>query len=117
MCASTQQIKLFSNRELKEKFIVNRPEISRRTFASVTALTAASLVVPMLRAQPRLGKTKVSLAVADKAAFCYLPLTIAEQLGYFKDEGLEVEISDLADDARVVQAVTSGSVDVVSGAL
>lgn len=95
---------------------MNRLEINRRTFASVTALTAASLVAPLLGAQPRLEKVKVSLAVGDKTATCYLPLTIAEQLGYFRDEGLEVEISDLAGDARVLPAVIGGSADVVSGA-
>lgn len=95
---------------------MNRLEISRRTFASAAALTAAALVAPLLGAQPRLEKAKMSLAVGDKASFYYLPLTVAEQLGYFRDEGLEVEISDLAGDARALQAVISGAVDVVSGA-
>lgn len=116
MCGSVRLVKLNSNRELREKNIVNRLEISRRTFASAAALTAASLAAPLLGAQPRLEKTKMSLAVADKASFYYLPLTIAEQLGYFRDEGLEVEISDLAGDVRVWQAVLGGSIDVVSGA-
>ena len=116
MCGWVRLVKLNSNRELREKNIVNRLEISRRTFASVAAMTAASWVAPLLGAQPRLEKTKMSLAVGDKASFYYLPLTIAEQLGYFRDEGLEVEISDLASDARVLQAVISGSTDVVSGA-
>ncbi|MGC8016026.1 hypothetical protein ACP3V9_24910, partial [Salmonella enterica] len=40
-----------------------------------------------------LEKPKVSIAVGGKNLFYYLPLTIAEQLGYFKDEGLQVEIS------------------------
>jgi NitT/TauT family transport system substrate-binding protein len=35
----------------------------------------------------------VHLAVGGKAALYYLPLTVAEQLGYFKQEGLEVNIS------------------------
>jgi NitT/TauT family transport system substrate-binding protein len=54
--------------------------------------------------------------VGGKASFYYLPLTIAEQLGYFKAEGLEVEISDFAGGARALQAVVGGSADVVSGA-
>ena len=56
------------------------------------------------------------LAVGGKAAFYYLPLTIAEQLGYFKDEGLDVEISDFAGGAKALQALVGGSADVVSGA-
>jgi hypothetical protein len=66
--------------------------------------------------QGKLEKSKVSIAVGGKAAFYYLPLTIAEQLGYFKDEGLDVEISDFAGGARALQAVVGGSADVVSGA-
>jgi len=61
-------------------------------------------------------KSKVSIAVGGKNLFYYLPLTIAEQLGYFKDEGLEVEISDFAGGSKALQALIGGSADVVSGA-
>jgi NitT/TauT family transport system substrate-binding protein len=61
-------------------------------------------------------KQKVSIAVGGKNLFYYLPLTIAEQLGYFKDEGLQVEISDFAGGAKALQALIGGSADVVSGA-
>src|SRR5207237_2297150 len=44
-----------------------------------------------------------------------LPLTLAEQLGYFKDEGLEVEIVDFAGGAKALQAMVGGSADMVSG--
>jgi NitT/TauT family transport system substrate-binding protein len=63
-----------------------------------------------------LEKSKVSIAVGGKNLFYYLPLTIAEQLGYFKDEGLEVEISDFAGGSKALQALIGGSADVVSGA-
>jgi NitT/TauT family transport system substrate-binding protein len=68
-----------------------------------------------LGAQP-LEKQKVSIAVGGKNLFYYLPLTIAEQLGYFKDEGLQVEISDFAGGSKALQALVGGSADVVSGA-
>jgi NitT/TauT family transport system substrate-binding protein len=63
-----------------------------------------------------LEKQKVSIAVGGKNLFYYLPLTIAEQLGYFKDEGLQVEISDFAGGSKALQALVGGSADVVSGA-
>ena len=63
-----------------------------------------------------LEKTKVSIAVGGKNLLYYLPLTIAEQLGYFKDEGLQVEISDFAGGAKALQALIGGSADVTSGA-
>ena len=95
---------------------MNNIKFNRRTFAAVTALSAVSVAAPALWAQPRLEKTRISIAVGGKAAFYYLPLTIAEQLGYFKAEGLEVEISDFAGGSRALQAVVGGSADVVSGA-
>src|SRR4051794_23217902 len=76
--------------------------ITRRTFAGAAALAAATIAAPALRAQARLEKTKIALAVGGKAAFYYLPLTISEQLGYFKAEGLEVEISDFAGGSRAL---------------
>jgi len=91
-------------------------ELNRRAFASATAMAAAAMVAPGLWAQPHLEKSKVAIAVGGKAAFYYLPLTIAEQLGYFRAEGLEVEISDFAGGSRALQAVVGGSADVVSGA-
>ena len=90
--------------------------IRRRSFTSLAMLAAASIAAPSVLAQARLEKTKIAIAVGGKAAFYYLPLTISEQLGYFKAEGLEVEISDFAGGARALQAVVGGSADVVSGA-
>jgi NitT/TauT family transport system substrate-binding protein len=87
--------------------------LSRRRF---TLLAAAAVATPSLRAQGKPEKTKLSIAVGGKAAFYYLPLTISEQLGYFKAEGLDVEISDFAGGAKALQALVGGSADVVSGA-
>ncbi|MBY4896208.1 ABC transporter substrate-binding protein [Cupriavidus sp. AU9028] len=67
-------------------------------------------------AQGKLEKQNVTIAVGGKNLFYYLPLTIAERLGYFKDEGLDVEIVDFAGGAKALQAVVGGSADVVSGA-
>lgn len=91
-------------------------ELNRRGFWSLATLAATASIAPSLWAQPRLEKTKIAIAVGGKAAFYYLPLTIAEQLGYFKAEGLDVEISDFAGGSRALQAVVGGSADVVSGA-
>jgi NitT/TauT family transport system substrate-binding protein len=77
---------------------------------------AAMVAAPALRAQAKLEKTKLSIAVGGKAAFYYLPLTIAEQLGYFKAEGLDVEISDFAGGARALQALVGRLGRRVSGA-
>ena len=61
-------------------------------------------------------KPKLTIGVGGKPLFYYLPLTIAEHKGYFKAEGLDVEILDFPGGARALQALLGGSVDVVSGA-
>jgi len=61
-------------------------------------------------------KTKIVLGVGGKALLYYLPLTIAEQKGFFKEQGLNVEIQDFAGGSRSLQALIGGSVDVVTGA-
>ncbi|MEQ1880854.1 MAG: ABC transporter substrate-binding protein [Burkholderiales bacterium] len=60
-------------------------------------------------------KSRLTIAVGGKASLYYLPLTVAERLGYFKDEGLDVEIADFAGGAKSLQAMMGGSADVVSG--
>jgi len=76
----------------------------------------AAATLPTFTFAQGLEKPKASIAVGGKNLFYYLPLTIAEQLGYFKDEGLDLTIVDFAGGARALQAVVGGSADVVSGA-
>ena len=70
----------------------------------------------MLLRKANSKKTKVSISLGGTASYDYLPLTITEQLGHFKAEGLDVEISDFAGGAKALQAVVGGSADVYSGA-
>jgi len=87
-----------------------------KLFRILFAAALAATVSVDAFAQGKIEKPKVSIAVGGKAAFYYLPLTIAERLGYFKDEGLDVEISDFDGGSKALQAVVGGSADVVSGA-
>jgi NitT/TauT family transport system substrate-binding protein len=89
-------------------------DIRRRhiVIAGSTALLAAPAFV---RAQA-LEKSKLTVAVGGKNLLYYLPLTIAEQLGYFKTEGLELSIVDFAGGAQTLRAVVGGSADVACGA-
>jgi NitT/TauT family transport system substrate-binding protein len=85
----------------------------------LVTLVAASLVALALAAPAHAQgpeKPKISIGVGGKSLFYYLPLTIALQKGYFKSEGLDVEVQDFPGGARALQALLGGSVDVVSGA-
>ena len=89
----------------------------QRFAASIAAVVmmATGAATPAL-AQGKPEKQKVHIGVGGKAALYYLPLSITERLGYFKDEGLDVEVSDFAGGSKSMQALVGGSVDVVSGA-
>lgn len=90
--------------------------LNRRVFGGVLTLAAAAVAAPGVRAQIPLERSTVSIAVGGKATFYYLPLTIAEQLGYFKAEGLDVQILDFQGGARALQVFVDGGADICSGA-
>ena len=88
----------------------------KQLLIALALFLAGWLTFGQAQAQGKPEKTKVTIAVGGKNLFYYLPLTIAERLGYFKEEGLDVEIVDFAGGAKALQAVVGGSADVVSGA-
>ena len=87
--------------------------LRRRT---LVAASPALIAAPLFAQSPALEKPKLTLAVGGKNLLYYLPLTIAEQLGYFKAEGLELSIVDFAGGSQALRALVGGSADVVSGA-
>ena len=87
----------------------------KRFIGMAAALLAAAAFAAGAYAQAP-EKKKITIAVGGKNLFYYLPLTVAERKGYFKDEGLEVEIPDFPGGARALQALVGGSADLVSGA-
>src|SRR5262244_4277772 len=80
------------------------------------ASLAAVLVLLSAAQAQTLEQKQVTLAVGGKTALYYLPLTIAERLGHFKEQGLDVAINDFRGGAQSLQALAGGSVDVVTGA-
>lgn len=88
-----------------------------RRFTKILAAAALAGLALTGGAQAQaLEKTKVALGVGGKALLYYLPLTVAERKGFFKEQGLDVEISDFAGGSKSLQALVGGSVDVVAGA-
>src|SRR3954447_6232693 len=80
------------------------------------AAFALALSAGAALAQGAIEKPKVVLGVGGKSLLYYLPLTVAERQGFFKQRGLDVEIQDFAGGAKTLQALVGGSVDVVTGA-
>jgi NitT/TauT family transport system substrate-binding protein len=87
--------------------------MQRRSFTQIGLVTLAA---PAWAFAQTPEKPKLTLAVGGKNLLYYLPLTVAESLGYFKAEGLDVTIVDFAGGSQALRAVVGGSADVVSGA-
>jgi NitT/TauT family transport system substrate-binding protein len=63
----------------------------------------------------RNGLRSVRMAVGGQNQLLYLPTTLARELGFYKDEGLDVDIQDHAGGSKALEALLGGSADVVSG--
>jgi len=83
----------------------------------VAATFAVTLVVSpaTFAADAKPEKTDVKIAVGGKSFMIYLPLTLTERLGYFKDAGLNVEIIDFGSGTKSLQALVGGNVDATTG--
>lgn len=55
------------------------------------------------------GGDKVVIAVAGLSNLHNVPLVVARSLGYYKDEGVNVELQDLQAGSRALEALMSGS--------
>lgn len=84
--------------------------ISRRAFGA----SLFSLATPALRARPSVEATRITMSVGPRAAFVFrhLPLTIAQQLGFFESEGVALSVQAYASDALALQAMHDGVADV-----
>ena len=87
--------------------------LNRRALLMTAAATPLALARPACAAPE---KKSLQLAVGGKPLLYYLPLTLADRLGHFKAEGLEVTISDFQGGSKSLQALIGGSADVVTGA-
>src|SRR5258708_39916149 len=84
----------------------------------INNLASAALIAAwpvFVGAQGTLERKDVHIAVGGKTSLYYLPVTIAEQLRYFKEEGLSVTISDFARGSQALRAVIGGGAGQGSG--
>jgi NitT/TauT family transport system substrate-binding protein len=79
--------------------------------------SAAAIAAPgvLSIANTKLEKKQISIAAPSRATLPYLPLTVAEQLGFFTAEGLEVDVVEPASLVRAQQMASSGGADIVCG--
>jgi NitT/TauT family transport system substrate-binding protein len=61
------------------------------------------------------GSNRVRLAIGGANQMVYLPTTLAQELGFYRAEGLDVELQDFQGGSKALEALVGGSADVVSG--
>jgi sulfonate transport system substrate-binding protein len=89
---------------------------NRRTFtAGVTSFVLCTTFLDPVRGQ-QLEHSSLKLGVANKAHLYYLPVTLAERRGHFRDYGLAIAMSDFEGGGQTFDALLAGSVDVAAGA-
>ncbi len=77
------------------------------------AASVAGPAVPAETARPE--RARIGIAVANRAAISVLPLTLANQLGYFRSAGLEVDITEYGSGERLLDDGVFNGTDVISG--
>ncbi len=58
---------------------------------------------------------EIRIAIGGQAQLIYLPVTLAQELGYYKDAGLNVTLLDFPGGAKALESLMGGSADVVCG--
>jgi NitT/TauT family transport system substrate-binding protein len=81
----------------------------------IAAAAAGALAAGTAGAQAP-EKKDIKLGVGGAPALYYLPLALTDSLGYFKEQGLDVEINDFKGGSQSLTALVGGSADVVTGA-
>lgn len=88
----------------------------RGFFTSACAVASAlALVQSSACARQAGGGDRVRIAIGGQNQMVYLPTTLAQELGFYREEGLDVELQDFQGGAKALQALMGGSADVVSG--
>lgn len=61
------------------------------------------------------GGEKVTIGVGGQTLLTYLPTTLAEELGFYEEQGLDVDLQDLQGGSKALTAMIGGSTEVTSG--
>src|SRR5260221_1446828 len=95
-----------------------RTEAAMKPFRIFVAAVLLALIPgATAQAQDKIEKPDLVLGVGGKSSLYYLPLTLAERLGYFKEQGLNVTITQFGGGSQTLQSLIGGSPRVVPPAL
>jgi NitT/TauT family transport system substrate-binding protein len=79
------------------------------------AAVGVAIVAGFGCARAEQSRRPVRIAIGGQTQMVYLPTTLARELGFYKEEGVDVELQDFQGGAKALQSLVGGSADVVSG--
>src|SRR4051794_5097133 len=91
--------------------VLSRCHITVLVLSGVLALLMMSVLGCSSRPEEHRG---VRIATYTQGSLTALPMMLAQQLGYFKREGLDVTVEETPSGAKAIQALLGGSADVAS---
>ena len=86
----------------------------RRQMLSMALATGSSLAWPVLAATPEMRQ--VTVALSARNSLYHLPLVLADRLGYFRQQALQVHLVSHESGAAAVGQLLQGKADVLAGA-
>src|ERR1700744_6457293 len=84
-------------------------------FAKQSVWAAGAIAVALIFAGGAASAQALRLGKAQANQFAFVPADVGVDQGIFKKHGIDVEISAFGGDAKMVQALTAGSLDVALG--
>ncbi|MBI3089590.1 MAG: ABC transporter substrate-binding protein [Candidatus Tectomicrobia bacterium] len=85
----------------------------QRLQRGVILLAAAAFLVGLLAPSGAAALTKVK--VGSSPLISYAPIFVAIEKGFYKEEGLEVELINFASGAKMISALATGDIQVAAG--
>jgi NitT/TauT family transport system substrate-binding protein len=86
--------------------------VGRNVHSASRPLAAAALIAAaLIGAAAAQANDRVRVGKAQGSAWTFLPVDVGIEQGLFSQQGLDVESTDLAGDAKVQQALIAGSID------
>jgi NitT/TauT family transport system substrate-binding protein len=82
----------------------------------VLPLVLAIALFSCQASQPGASIRKVRVAI-HREPIAFLPVRVAQTLGYYEAEGLAVDMSEVAGGTKAIEALLGGSVDVAAGSM
>src|SRR5580704_2329518 len=89
--------------------------MDKRMIKSQLTICAATLLGLVLVGGTANAETTLRLGKAQPNQFAFVPADVGVEAGIFKKHGINLEISAFAGDAKEMQAVAAGSIDVALG--